>query len=104
MNGTYFPAWISFSVLLSACASVRGPGDLNAGRHALIIRGWLEKIRNPNSEVRNKLRTKFQMLKIQNYQIAPHLVWKFFLLWSFEIVSNFGFCASNFGRWQEKMS
>ena len=36
MNGIYFLAWLSFSVLLSACASVRGPGDLNAGRHALI--------------------------------------------------------------------
>jgi len=32
----YFLAWLSFGVLLSACASVRGPGDLNAGRHALI--------------------------------------------------------------------
>ena len=36
MNWTYFLAWLSFSVLLSACASVRGPGDLNAGRHALM--------------------------------------------------------------------
>jgi tetratricopeptide (TPR) repeat protein len=33
---TRFLAWLSFSVLLSACASVRGPGDLNAGRHALM--------------------------------------------------------------------
>jgi len=33
---TRFLAGISFSVLFSACASVRGPGDLNAGRHALI--------------------------------------------------------------------
>jgi len=33
---TRFLAWLSLSVLLSACASVRGPGDLNAGRHALM--------------------------------------------------------------------
>ena len=36
MKKTRFLAWLSFSFLLSACASVRGPGDLNAGRHALI--------------------------------------------------------------------
>jgi tetratricopeptide (TPR) repeat protein len=36
MNGIYFLTGLSLSVLLSACASVRGPGDVNAGRHALI--------------------------------------------------------------------
>ena len=36
MKKICFLAWLSFSFLLSACASVRGPGDLNAGRHALI--------------------------------------------------------------------
>jgi hypothetical protein len=62
------------------------------------------KIRNTNIEtcpelcrrIRNKLRTKYRTPKIQkpwNYN-APRL--EFFLFWSFEIVSNFEFRASNF--------
>jgi tetratricopeptide (TPR) repeat protein len=36
MRLIYFPAWLFVSVLLSACASFRGAGDIGQGRQALI--------------------------------------------------------------------
>ena len=36
MRLIYFPAWLFVSVLLSACASFRGAGDIGLGRQALI--------------------------------------------------------------------
>ena len=35
MRVKYFLAWLSFSVLLSACATIRGGGDVDQGRQAL---------------------------------------------------------------------
>ena len=36
MKARYFSAWLSLSVLLSACAAVRGGGDVEQGRQALL--------------------------------------------------------------------
>src|SRR6266481_5428300 len=36
MKVRYFRAWLSLSVLLSACAAVRGGGDVEQGRQALL--------------------------------------------------------------------
>jgi tetratricopeptide (TPR) repeat protein len=36
MKVRYFSAWLSLSVLLSACAAVRGGGDVEQGRQALL--------------------------------------------------------------------
>ena len=36
MKVIHFLSWLSLSVLLSACAAVRGGGDVNRGRQALL--------------------------------------------------------------------
>ena len=57
-------------------------------------------MRNPNIEIRNKLRDKNPHIRKSKTQIRMKVVSEFYLFWSFEIVSNFGFRASNFCTWR----
>ena len=46
MKVRYFSAWLSLSVLLSACAAVRGGGDVEQGRQALLAGNYQAAVGN----------------------------------------------------------
>src|SRR5947209_4373868 len=46
MKVRYFSAWLSLSVLLSACAAVRGGGDVEQGRQALLAGNYQAALGN----------------------------------------------------------
>jgi hypothetical protein len=70
--------------------------DTRVARKSLAPSNQRNKIRNPNLEIRNKLAVQINPKSEKSKTRIEGNLFGIYIFWSFEIVLNFGFRASNF--------
>jgi hypothetical protein len=95
-----YPSALSVAVIRSPPKSVypipHMMPDTRVARKSLAPSNQRNKIRNPNLEIRNKLAVQINPKSEKSKTRIEGNLFGIYIFWSFEIVLNFGFRASNF--------